>query len=197
MNNFKKQINEKIKLYSNEEYLDEYIKNEFLTDDGYSNIILRLRNKDDLFDYRTTGKQLDLDKSIYRYLEEKASMLNADEKLKLNIICDFLNNDEKEKVTHIIKEHYAIELYKIQKEYKRNMIKIFRLLLLGLLFLIIYALIAYNTKSKLFIEIFGFLFSFTLWEAFEYLIYDLSDIKRQRKSITEKLLMEIEFTNIK
>ena len=197
MNNFKKQINEKIKLYSNEEYLDEYIKNEFLTDDGYANIILNLRNRDDLFDYRTTGKQLDLDKSIYRYLEEKASMLNADEKLKLNIICDFLNNDEKEKVTHIIKEHYAIELYKIQKEYKRNMIKIFRLLLLGLLFLIIYALIAYNTKSKLFIEIFGFLFSFTLWEAFEYLIYDLSDIKRQRKSITEKLLMEIEFTNIK
>lgn len=197
MNNFKKQINEKIKLYSNEEYLDEYIKNEFLTDDGYANIILNLRNRDDIFDYRTTGKQLDLDKSIYAYLEEKSSMLNTDEKLKLNIICDFLNNDEKERVTHIIKEHYAIELYKIQKEYKRNMIKIVRLLLLGLLFLIIYALIAYNTKSKLFIEIFGFLFSFTLWEAFEYLIYDLSDIKRQRKSITEKLLMEIEFTNIK
>lgn len=197
MNNFKKQINEKIKLYSNEEYLDEYIKNEFLTDDGYANIMLKLRNRDDLFDYRTNGKQLDIDKSIYTYLEKKSSMLNNDVKLKLNIICDFLNKDEKEKVSHIIKEHYAIELYKIQKEYKRNVIKIVRLLLLGLLFLFIYALIAYNTKSKLFIEIFGFLFSFTLWEAFEYSLYDLSDIKRQRKSITEKLLMEIEFSNIK
>ena len=191
MNNLKKQVKEKIKLYSNEEYLDKYIENEFLTEDGSANIMLKI--KDGLFDSRTIGNQLDLDKSIYEYIDDKSSMLSNDIRLNLQIIGSSLNNDEKEKVSHIIKEHYAIELYKIQKAYRRSKRQIIALLLLGLFFFIIYALIAYNTKSKLFIEVFGFLFSFTLWQAFEYLIYDLKEIKRNREAITQKLLMDVEF----
>lgn len=191
MNNLKKQVKEKIKLYSNEEYLDKYIENEFLTEDGSANIMLKIQ--DGLFDSRTVGNQLDLDKSIYEYIDDKSSMLSNDIRLNLQIIGSSLNNDEKEKVSHIIKEHYAIELYKIQKAYRRSKRQIIALLLLGLFFFIIYALIAYNTKSKLFIEVFGFLFSFTLWQAFEYLIYDLNEIKRKREAITQKLLMDVEF----
>ncbi len=193
MKEFKKKIKEKIKLYSNDEYLDSYIKNEFLSEDGSANIMLKLRDKDDLFDLRTVGNQLDVNERVYDYIEEKSSMLNNDILLNFHIIDSKLNKEEKEKVTDIIKEHYAIELYKIQKEYKRSRIKILRLLIMGILFFFIYSFIAYNTESKLFIEVFGFMFSFTLWEAFEYLIYDMVDIKRERESITQKLLMNIDF----
>ena len=34
MNNFRAQMKEKIKLYSKDQYLDGYIKHEYLTDDG-------------------------------------------------------------------------------------------------------------------------------------------------------------------
>lgn len=193
MKEFKKRIKEKIKLYSNDEYLKGYIENEFLSEDGSANIMLKLRDKDDLFDLRTVGNQLDVNERVYDYIEEKSSMLNNDILLNFHIIDSKLNKEEKERVIDIIKEHYAIELYKIQKEYKRNKIKILRLLIMGILFFLIYLFIAYNTKSELFIEVFGFMFSFTLWEAFEYLIYDLSDIKRERESITQKLLMNIDF----
>ena len=149
MKEFKKRIKEKIKLYSNDEYLDGYIKNEFLSEDGSANIMLKLRDKDDLFDLRTVGNQLDVNERVYDYIEEKSSMLNNDILLNFHIIDSKLNKEEKEKVTDIIKEHYAIELYKIQKKYKRSRIKILRLLIMGILFFFIYSFIAYNTEFLL------------------------------------------------
>jgi hypothetical protein len=57
----------------------------------------------------------------------------------------------------------------------------------------VYAFIILNFSSKFFIEIFGFLFSFSLWKALETYIYTLNEIKYNRESITQKLIMEIVF----
>jgi hypothetical protein len=54
-------------------------------------------------------------------------------------------------------------------------------------------IIAYTFNSTLFIEILGFMFSFSLWEALDFVIYNLSDIKRKQEEITQKLLMDIYF----
>ena len=48
MYNIKKQVREKIKIYSNDSYLDGYIKNEYLTDDGDADIFLKVESKDSL-----------------------------------------------------------------------------------------------------------------------------------------------------
>ena len=195
MTSIKDKVKEKIKQYSNDEYLDGYIKNEFLTDDGDADILLHINSKDELFDSKTSDNQLDLKNDIYEYIDNKTSMLNNDIKLNLKIVSSKLNKNDEEKVKHIINEHYAIELYKIEKKYKRYKNIIFRLVLSGLLFLSTYALITFNFSSKFFIEIFGFLFSFTLWKALETFIYTLNEIKYERESITQKLIMEIVFDN--
>ena len=197
MNNIKKVVKEKIKKYSNEEYLDGYIKNEFLTDNGNADIFLKINNKEELIDTRTVGNQLDLNKSVYDYIDDKASMLNNNIKLNLHILENVLTKDEEEKVKHIISEHYAIELYKIQKDYRRYKHKIFKLCHLGLIFLLFYAAIALAVSESFFIEIFIFLFSFTLWEAFDTFIYTLSDIKLKREKVTQKLVMAITIDNDK
>lgn len=195
VNNIKEKVKEKIKEYSNEEYLDGYIKNEFLTDNGDADILLKINNKYELFDSRTQGNQLDLNANIYSYIDNKSSMLNNDIQLTLNIIGIDLEQSEKEKIKHMLNEHYAIELYKIQKEYKRYKTKIVCLIVLGLFFLACYGLIMFHFSSKFFIEVFGFLFSFTLWQAFETLIYPLGDIKLKRESATQKLIMGIKFSD--
>ncbi len=193
MNNIKNKVKEKIKMYSNEEYLDGYIKNEFLTGDGNADILINITNKDDLFDSRTYGNQLDLNKKIYELIEDKSSMLNNDIQLTLRITGIDLSQQEEGRIKHIISEHYAIELYKIQKKYKRFKNRILKLALLGIFFLTCYAAIAFKFSSKFFIEVFGFLFSFTLWEAFDTLIYTFSEIKLERETITQRLIMNIEF----
>ncbi len=193
MNNFKDEVKKKVESYSNKEYLDGYIKSEFLTSDGNADIFLRVKDRYDLFDYRTLDNQEDLCSSVYEYIDDKSSMLENDIKLKLNIVGLDLDENDEGKVKHIIKEHYAIELYKVQREYRRIQKIIFFLLFVGLLSLAIYWFMFYVHSSKFLIEVFGFLFSFTLWKATENYIYDISKLKYKRESIAQRLLMDVCF----
>ena len=194
MNNIKKEVKKKINEYSKKEYLDKYIENEFLTDNGDANIYIKLKNKEELFDSRTLDNQKDLNNDIYEFLDSKSSMLQSDIQINFYILGLTLNKEEKEEVRHLIKEHYAIELYKTQKEHRRYEIKICRLLILGIIFTIFYALTLKYSNYDIFNEILLFLASFSIWEAFDFSIYDLTDIKREREFITQKLLIDIYFS---
>ena len=193
MNTFKKKMKEKIKIFSNDQYLDGYIKNEFLTDDGDADIFLKLHSKSELFDERTVGHQKELLNSVYEYIEDKTSVLSSSVKIHLHFIGVELNNREQGIARHILKEHYAIELYKIQKEYSKYRNKIIGLIIIGFLCLIAYLLLYLNTDFNFFLEVFGFLFSFSLWEAFDCYLYTFSDIKETRIAITQNLLMDVDF----
>ena len=200
MDNIKESVKEKIKKYSKKEYLDGYIKSEFLTDDGNADILLKINNKDEIFDSKTVGNQLSIRRDIYEYIERKSSLLDNDIKLHLRIISKELNQHDIEKIKHIINEHYAIELYKAQRKYRRHKSRFISLIVFGLIFILCYAVIAFSFESKLFVEIFGFLFSFSLWHAIETYLYKLTDIKYTREEITQKLLMSVtldENSNIK
>ncbi len=65
MNGFKKKMKEKIDIYSNKEYLDGYMRDEFMTDDNDADIYLKINEKDELFDSRTIDNQIDLNAVIY------------------------------------------------------------------------------------------------------------------------------------
>ena len=95
MNNIKREVKDKINKYSNEKYLDGYIKNEFLTDEGDANIYIKLDNKDELFDKRTIGDQLDLNYKIYKYLDSKSAMLRNDIQINFHILGLELDQNEK------------------------------------------------------------------------------------------------------
>lgn len=193
MNNIKREVKNKIKEYSNEKYLDGYIKNEFLTDEGDANIYLKLSSIDELFDKRTHSSQLDLNNKIYKFLDSKSAMLKNDIQINFRIIGLELTQSEKENVKHLFKEHYAIELYKIQKQYRRYKSKIVKLILLGAFFLLSYLFISYNFDLAFASEVFVFLFSFSLWEALDCVIYFFSDLKLQREAITQRLLVDVYF----
>lgn len=193
MNDFKKKVKEKIQQYSNKQYLDGYIKNEFLTNDGDADIFLKVNNRDEIFDSRTMESQLDLNSEIYSFIEEKTSMLENDIQINLHIVGWRLKSKEQELVKHILKEHYAIELYKKQREYLDKKIKVISLFLTGLLTLLCYMFLYLFTDFEFFMEVFGFIFSFSLWEAFDLLIYDFTEVKNQREAVTQNLLTEVDF----
>ena len=193
MNDFKNKVKEKIKLYSKDEYLDGYIKNEYLTKDGDADIYLNIGTLDDLFDTRTSGNQLELNSDVYSFIESKSSMLSNDTILNLHISGSNLNPKEQGMVKHIIKEHYAIELYKVQKEFTKYRNKIIGLLIIGIFAIVCYFAIYFTKDFNLLLEVFAFIFSFALWEAGDCIIYTLSDIKLEREAITQNLLMNVEF----
>lgn len=192
-NVFRNKMREKIKKYSNDQYLDGYIKNEFLTEDGDADIFLRVQNRDELFDSKTAGSQIDLAWEIYDFVEEKTEMLSNDIQINLHIIGSYFSSKEQEVIKHILKEHYAIELYKIQKQYVRYRNKIIQLICVGIFALVLYAVLYYFTKFSFALEILGFLFTFSLWEAFDCFLYTFTDIKNMREAISQNLLIQVYF----
>ena len=120
-------------------------------------------------------------------------MLENDVQINLHIVGCRINSKDQNTIKHILKEHYAIELYKKQRDYKNSKNKVVMLFLSGLLCLLCYLLIYLFTDFAFFLEVFGFMFSFALWEAFDLIIYDFSNIKYEREAVTQNLLTEIDF----
>lgn len=193
MDVFKEKVKEKIRMYSNEQYLDGYIKKEFITEDGDADIYINIDEKYDLFDSRTVGNQIDLEENVYSFIEEKTSMLGNHIPISLHIIgCDFTPH-EQGIIRHILKEHYAIELYKVQQNYTKLKHKIIGLIIIGLLAFIIYSYLYFLDNFNYLGEVFGFLFSFSLWEALDCIIYSFSEVKDQREAVTQNLLINVYF----
>jgi hypothetical protein len=195
MNDFKNKVHEKIKEYSNDDYLNGYINNEYSTNDNDADIYLKVREKDDVIDRHTTDNQIALRDDVYEYLEKKSSMLESDIPINLHIIGYEFTSKEQGVIKHLVKEHYSIELYKIQKEYKKTRNKAIILIVTGLVCLAIYLYLVLILESTVMSEIFVFLFTFSLWEAFHSILYILSDVKDKRESITQNLLTNVDFVN--
>ena len=123
-------------------------------------------------------------------------MLDSSVKIELHILGLDLSKHEQGIAKHILKEHYAIELYKIQKQYTKYRDRVIKLLLFGLVCLFIYSFFFFFTDFDYFLTIFSFLFTFSLWEAFSLIIGKLNSIKKQREDITQNLLMGVSFSEI-
>lgn len=193
MDSFEKKMKEKIKQYSNKKYLDGYMEKEFMIDDGDADIFLHLRNREELFDIRTMDEQIDLNIGIYDYIERKTSMLDSSIPINLHIVGLDLDSEEQGIVKHILKEHYAIELFKVQRKFNKCKAKIFKLIATGILSFVGYTYFFFVNNYSFFTEVMGFLFSFALWEGFDSLIYYYSDVKAERKDVTQNLLINVEF----
>lgn len=103
-----------------------------------------------------------------------------------------ITDKDEDLIKFLFREHYSIELYKSQHSYIDIRNKIIKLLILGIVCFIGYLYI-FKSSSEFFLEVFGFIFSFSLWQAFEAMIYSLKDAKEEREAITQNLLTEIVF----
>ena len=196
MNDFKKKMGKKIEQFSSKDYLDSYIRNEFLTDDGDADIYLKISSKDDLIDNRTVNNQIDLRSEIFEFVENKTALLDNDIKINLHIIGVKLSENEQIIIKNIFREHYAIELFKIQKDYKNQKEKVLSLFLIGCISLLSYLLLYLFTDFDFFLEVFGFIFSFALWEGCDAYIYAFSEIKNDREEVCQNLLIDIDFNDV-
>ena len=124
-------------------------------------------------------------------------MLGNNVPINLHIIgCEFTPH-EQGIIKHILKEHYAIELYKVQQRYTQLKQKIFGLIVFGIACFLSYSILFFADNLNYLVEIFGFLFSFSLWEAMDCIIYSFSEVKDEREAVTQNLLINVDFSDSK
>jgi len=115
----------------------------------------------------------------------------------LHIIGGNFNSHEQGVIRHILKEHYAIELYKAQKKYMKYKHKFVGLILFGLLSFFLYTVLFFLKDFNYLVQVFAFLFTFSLWEGMDCFLSSFSDAKEEREAVTQNLLMNVDFDNKK
>ena len=196
MTDFQKKVQEKINLYSKKTYLNGYMEDEYTISNGFADVYLYVTEIEELYDTRTMGKQLDLRPDIYEYVENKTSMLDNDIQIRLHIVGYDVDSKEANTIKHIFKEHYAIELYKAQKNYKNSLTKTIGLLLFAVLVTAMYFVLLKFTDLSFTAEFLSVIFSFTIWEAISRFIFELPELNNTREAVTQNLLIDISFNTI-
>lgn len=130
-----------MKKFNAVEYLvDKYVEGE------YAVIPVKLEDKNDFFDeYDPT--QTKLSPEVASYIDACSYNIPIKFKIKLNIICEELDEETKEKMQNAVKNHYGLIVFDKNLDLRTNTYKTLWLLLCGIVFLAIVYLMEYSTTK--------------------------------------------------
>ena len=173
--------------------VEEYIKKEFLDDDGYYTIIINLYDGFSLYNNLSVGKQLELNSEIYNYIDTKSMVIPYSYKLKVKFIGRKLDNEDKKMIEYLIREHYYVVKEKVKSDLRKLTIKMYLLLLLGFILLAVYFLIFRKIVDSLFLELFSIIGTFSIWESFGIYFFDRKELLNTYYDSLQNFEQVIEF----
>ncbi len=159
--------------------IEEYVRedNGVYKEDKETSTILIYFSKDMLAD--SYGGKAVLGEDIFHYVENTFKLVNKKKKIELEFIFgEEIEPKEQEEVIKLFKMHYAIEIVQCRKQLVKTRIVSGILLLVGILFLIVYGVVAYGNKDFIFenvLEIVSWVF---IWEAANQFFFENASNKR-------------------
>lgn len=192
MNKMKRKLDKKIKKYeSSMEPIKDYIFDEYINEDDKIQIDINVYNGFDIFDPLSMGKQKDLNKEIYDFIDEKIHMIPH----KYEICICFHNSnltkkDEKE-IKSIIEEHYYLILQEKRFNLRINTIKILSLTVIGVVLLSLYFILEIHSNKPVFMEFLSIAGSFALWEAVDFYLLERRGLEIERLDAGQVAISQI------
>ncbi len=179
--------------YADKDFLREYIKKEYINEDGTAVIHIRLYEGLNLYEGMSYGDQLELNPDIYKFIDSKAKIIPAHIPIKLVFNGRKLEKEEQEKIKYLIDEHYAIELFNQQKDIRITRKKVRRLFAIGVgIFILCFYLSGFG-KYNFLTDILRIVGTFSLWELTNMALLRKKDIDMQTLHIAKMLIHEFEF----
>ena len=174
--------------------VDDYIEKEFLDKDGYYTIIINLYEGFSLFNELSVGRQLEVNSEIFDYIDIKSEVIPSSYKLKVKFIGRKLEDEDKEKIKFLIKEHYYVIKEKVKRDIIKLTKKMYLLLMIGVVFLALYVLVISKLfYDSLFLELFSIIGTFSIWESFGLYIFDRKDLYEDYYNCLQNFKLNIEF----
>lgn len=148
--------------------------------DGSVQITVGLKESDDFYSPYSYLTYEFMNPEVRNYIEMYESNIPIDENVTIDIYTETpTTQEDKKRIRRTVKRHYAEEIIPTEKKYKRQTIRAIMFSILGLALLLAEAIIYsffVNMYLDTIIAVIGWLF---LWDGFEILLYDRSDLKRQ------------------
>ncbi len=190
-----KKVN-KLKKYQQKKF--DYYKmiNDYYLVNNEAYISVKTTSINDIISKYSINKDEILNDEFIRFVNINASYIPDDYSLVLEICNHQFNDDEKNIITKVIQNHYALELIKVEYELKTLRRKEISFLCVGIIFFIIF-IIVYRFKFGLASEeVLSFVASFSIWEFAEMRIFEEDDIKEKIVEINKLNDMKIKFNEL-
>lgn len=148
--------------------------------DGSVQITIGLKEANDFYSPYSYLTYEFMNPEVRNYIEMYESNIPIDKQVSIDIYTETpTTQEDKKRIRRTVKRHYAEEIIPTEKKYKRQTIKSIIFSLIGLALLLIEAVV-YSVFVNMYLDtiiaVVGWLF---LWDGFEILLYDHSDVKRQ------------------
>ncbi|MBR3251841.1 MAG: hypothetical protein IKF80_09030 [Erysipelotrichaceae bacterium] len=148
-------------------------------------------NVNDLYDHVSMGKFLQLDSSIFDYIEKSANLLSV--AIPLRIIMHNVDKKEQENVKRLYKIHYQAEIQDILWDQRILYTKMIVMTLIGVAFILLYIFFALQKEDNLFLEILSIIGSFALSETVGSYLLERPRMKNDLLVRSQFLTAEIRF----
>jgi len=192
MNKTKRKLNEKIKKYeSSTKPIQDYFFHEYINEDNKIQIDINIYKEFDIFDPLSMGKQKDLNKEIYDFIDEKIHMIPHKYEICICFYNSNLTKKEEKKIKCILEEHYYLILQEKRINLRINTIKIISLTVIGILLLSLYFILEIKSNNPVFMEFLSIAGTFSLWEAVDFYLLERRGLKIERLNAGQVALSQI------
>ena len=148
-------------------------------------------NTEALYNPLSVPEQRLPDSNLYTYIEEAASLLVY--LVPIRVIFHGVPEEERDKVSAMIKAHYDTVLQDQLWEKRSNTIRTIGMLIIGLSFICLLLALSFGREDSLGLKLLSIIGSFALWEAADCFLFARRDIKHKMMKTAQFLTMKIVF----
>lgn len=172
----------------------EHLGQEYLCEDGKSQIDIFLSDKSELFNPLTVGQQRDLSPSVYQLIDEKMYTISLKDPVRLCFLGKIPDIQEQEAVKEMLQRHYMYLVHDKTEDLRINRLKTICLALFGTLLLAIYFAIEMTASRPVFVEVVSIAGCFSIWEAVDTWLLERKKLKVDYLCAVQAVLCEVVFT---
>ena len=156
-------------------------------------IKIKIDNEEELYNKFDKNKNTLSDEFI-SYIHDKIELSETNNRIVFEVDCK--KDIDENQLNNTFKKHINDQLYLLEKKIKRNSLKEFSLVFVGLLLLVISIYFGKQFKSVT-IEFFSIISWFALWEAADSRLLANKDLKERRYKLLNLLKTKVIETNKK
>ena len=163
--------------------------------EGFACIDVSLNEDTALYDPISFGENLDLNSSIYDFIDTQANIIPAHIPLRIRFHGSAMSPEEQENVRKIMRRHYTMKSYDITWDMAANFRKMLGFSLFGAAMLAVYFYVAFAADKAFASELLSIIGSFSLWEAAGAFLLDRPRLRREYAGIMQNVHQTVEFVS--
>lgn len=172
----------------------EYVERAYkVGEDGFAVIAVNSYEGLEWYDPLSCGGQRNLNREIFEYIDTQAYIVPVEYPLRIEVMNCRLDESECEKVSLLIKEHYARLHWESLINIRKNRMASVALTVLGALFIMFAITMQSVDVNKVFSEMSMIVATFTFWEAASHWMMTGAELKLKRLCSGQLAMADVVF----